>query len=140
MNTEDIVGLCNRKNAIFVVLCGLALYVHLFAAGDTVRQTLEGQLTAETGQLSARKGHLSTTAVREGQLSATVVGEGQLSATEKEWEGQLSAEEEEEEGEEHGISRCIDDEELSVFRPRCHDVENILSALADAFNVRFPSR
>ncbi|CAD1473213.1 unnamed protein product, partial [Heterotrigona itama] len=31
MNLEDIFGLCNRKNAIFVILCTAAIFVHLYS-------------------------------------------------------------------------------------------------------------
>ena len=92
MNPEDIFGLCNRKNAIFVILCAAAIYVHLLAS-------------YEDATTSDHQGHGV----------------------------HLDAEEERE-------TWCIHDEELSVFRSRCNDVENILSALADAFHVRFPSR
>lgn len=87
MNPEEIFGLCNRKNAIFVILCALVIYVHLFTDNDTVNDQATN----------------------------------------------FNVEEQRE-------TRCIDDEEFSVFRSHCNDVENILSALADAFHVQFPSR
>lgn len=88
MNTEDIVGLCNRKNAIFVILCAAVICVHLLTDGETK--------TVETGS------------------------DGNVEELRANW--------------------CFDDEELSAFRSHCNDVENILSALVDAFHVRFPSR
>lgn len=34
MVLEGLLGLCNRKNAIFVILCAAAIYVHLTAKAD----------------------------------------------------------------------------------------------------------
>lgn len=81
MSPEEILGLCNRKNAIFVILGAVALYVHLSAAAHGIEPD-------------------HPDAVEDSEIP---------------W--------------------CIGDEELSVFRSRCNDVENILSALADAFHV-----
>lgn len=90
MNPEDIFGLCNRKNAIFVFLCIAAIFVHLFAQEEEAAKTEEPSC------------HDIVDELREN------------------W--------------------CFNDQELFVFRSHCNDVENILSALVDAFHVRFPSR
>lgn len=87
MTPEEIFGLCNRKNAIFVILCAAVIYVHLFAIDE----------------------------LDSGEQGIPLSVEEELGT----W--------------------CIHDEQLSVFRSRCNDVENILSALADAFHVHFPS-
>lgn len=89
MNPEDIFGLCNRKNAIFVILCAAAIFVHLYTE-EVVVDTEETRVHGNVDELKEN------------------------------W--------------------CFDDEELSAFRSHCNDVENILSALVDAFHVRFPSR
>lgn len=34
---EGILGLCNRKNVIFVILCAAVIYVHFFAKSDEVK-------------------------------------------------------------------------------------------------------
>lgn len=88
MIPEEIFGLCNRKNAIFVILCAAAICVHLFGKEEV---GAEGQ-----------KSYSNVEELRE--------------------------------------SWCLEDEELSVFRSHCNDVENIVSAFVDAFHVRFPSR
>lgn len=89
MNPEDILGLCNRKNAIFVFLCIAAIFVHLLAEKEEAAKTEEPS------------GHI-------------------VDEPRENW--------------------CFNDQELFVFRSHCNDVENILSALVDAFHVRFPSR
>lgn len=34
MVRQEILSLCNRKNAIFVILCAIVIYVHLIAKSD----------------------------------------------------------------------------------------------------------
>lgn len=37
MILEVILSLCNRKNAIFVILCAIVIYIHLIAKGSETK-------------------------------------------------------------------------------------------------------
>lgn len=43
MVLEAILSLCNRKNAIFVILCAAVIYVHLIAKSDEIKCRIGGR-------------------------------------------------------------------------------------------------
>lgn len=43
MVLEGILSLCNRKNAIFVILCAVVIYVHLIARNDETKCHIGGR-------------------------------------------------------------------------------------------------